>query len=128
MLPTNRSAIAFARGAWSGGFDHLDAGAGEDGVERRGELGVPISDQEPEVLAGFVQVHCEVAGQLSQPGAGRVGGDAEDVDLAGGVFDDEERVEPGQGDGPGHSFDQRGDGVIDGWATGPVRVGPLLGH
>jgi hypothetical protein len=27
----------------------------------------------------------------------------------------------------GHSFDQRGDGVIDVWATGPVRVGPLLG-
>jgi hypothetical protein len=25
--------------------------------------------------------------------------DAEDVDLAGGVFDDEERVESGQGDG-----------------------------
>jgi hypothetical protein len=28
-----------------------------------------------------------------------VGGDSEDVDLAGGVFDDEERIEPGQGDG-----------------------------
>jgi hypothetical protein len=26
-------------------------------------------------------------------------GDAEDVDLAGGVFDDEERVQPGQGEG-----------------------------
>jgi hypothetical protein len=28
-----------------------------------------------------------------------MGGDAEDVDLAGGAFDDEQRVEPGQGDG-----------------------------
>jgi hypothetical protein len=28
-----------------------------------------------------------------------VRGDAEEVDLAGGVFDDEERIEPGQGDG-----------------------------
>jgi hypothetical protein len=27
-----------------------------------------------------------------------MGGDPEDVDLAGGVFNDEERVEPGQGD------------------------------
>jgi hypothetical protein len=36
---------------------------------------------------------------LGEPGAGGVGGDAEDVDLAGGVFDDEERVEPGQCDG-----------------------------
>ncbi|HTF48279.1 MAG TPA: hypothetical protein VK735_12590 [Pseudonocardia sp.] len=62
-------------------------------------IGVPIADQEPEVLAGFLQVHGEVAGQLGQPDAGRVRGDAEDADLAGGVFDDEERVEPGQGDG-----------------------------
>jgi hypothetical protein len=80
-------------------LDHLDVGGGEDGVERRGELGVPIADQEPDVLAGFIQVHGEVAGQLGQPGAGRVRGDAEDADLASGVFDDEERVEPGQGDG-----------------------------
>ena len=36
---------------------------------------------------------------LGQPGAGRVGGDAEDVDAAGGVLDDEERVEPVQADG-----------------------------
>ena len=34
-----------------------------------------------------------------QPGTGGVGGDAEDVDAAGGVFDDEERVEPVQADG-----------------------------
>jgi hypothetical protein len=27
-----------------------------------------------------------------------MGGDAEDVDLTGGVLDDEERVEPGQGE------------------------------
>jgi hypothetical protein len=38
------------------------------------------------------------AGQLSQPRSGWMGGDPEDVDLAGGVFNDEERVEPGQGD------------------------------
>ena len=34
-----------------------------------------------------------------QPAAGGVGGDAEDVYAAGGVLDDEERVEPVQGDG-----------------------------
>ena len=27
---------------------------------------------------------------------------------------------------PRHPTDQRGDGVVDGWASGPVRVGPLL--
>jgi AhpD family alkylhydroperoxidase len=38
-------------------------------------------------------------GQLGQPCAGWVRGDAEDVDAAGGVLDDEERVQPLQGDG-----------------------------
>jgi len=32
-----------------------------------------------------------------KPGSGRMSGDAEDVDAAGGVLDDEERVEPVQG-------------------------------
>jgi hypothetical protein len=36
---------------------------------------------------------------LGQPCARRVGGDAEDVDAAGGVLDDEECVQPMQGDG-----------------------------
>jgi hypothetical protein len=35
---------------------------------------------------------------LGEPGSGRVRGDAQDVYPAGGVFDDEERVEPVQGD------------------------------
>jgi hypothetical protein len=36
---------------------------------------------------------------MGQPGVRRVGGDAEDVDAAGGVLDDEERVQPTEGDG-----------------------------
>jgi hypothetical protein len=28
----------------------------------------------------------------------------------------------------GQLFDQRGDGVVEGWATGAVRVGPFVGH
>ena len=48
---------------------------------------------------GVVEVHEQVAGLLGEPGAGGVGGDAEDVYAAGGVLDDEERVEPVQGDG-----------------------------
>lgn len=53
---------------------------------------------EPAASSCVIEVHDEVAGLLGQPGAGRMGGDAEDVDLAGGVFDDEERVEPGEGE------------------------------
>jgi hypothetical protein len=28
----------------------------------------------------------------------------------------------------GHPLDQRGDRLVEGWATATVRVGPLLGH
>jgi hypothetical protein len=80
-------------------FDHLNPCGSEDGVEHGGELGVVVWDEVPEVLAGVVEVRGEIARLLGEPGAGGVGGDAEDVDLVGGVFDDEERVEPGQCDG-----------------------------
>jgi hypothetical protein len=39
--------------------------------------------------AGVIEIHAEVAGQLGQPRSGGVGGDAEDVDAAGGVLDDD---------------------------------------
>jgi hypothetical protein len=76
---------------------HIEGG--EDGVECGGEPGVSITDEEPEPLPGVIEVDGQVAGLLGQPGAGGVGGDAEDVDAAGGVLDDEERVEPVQADG-----------------------------
>ena len=71
---------------------------GDHGVEGGGELAVAVADQEPEAPVGVVEVHEQVAGLLGQPGSGRVGGDAQDVYPAGGVLDDEERVEPVQGD------------------------------
>jgi hypothetical protein len=51
------------------------------------------------LAAGVVEVHEQVAGLLGQPGAGGMRGDAEDVYASGGVLDDEERVQPVQGDG-----------------------------
>ena len=39
---------------------------------------------------GVVEVHEQVAGLFGDSDCGRVGGDAEDVEAAGGVFDDEE--------------------------------------
>jgi hypothetical protein len=80
-------------------LDDPDVGGCEDGVERSAELGVAVPDQEPEAVAGVVEVHEQVAGQLRQPGAGGMRGDAEDVYPAGGVLDDEERIQPAQGDG-----------------------------
>jgi hypothetical protein len=80
-------------------LDDADVGSGEDGVERGGELGVAVSDEVPEATAGGVEVHEQVAGLLGQPGTGGMRGDAEDVHSPGGVLNDEERIQPAQGDG-----------------------------
>jgi hypothetical protein len=47
-----------------GGADDADVGGGEDRVEGGGELGVPVADQEPELLGAVPEVHPEVAGLL----------------------------------------------------------------
>ncbi len=70
----------------------------EHGVEAGGELAVAVADEESEASVGVVEVHQQVARLLGQPRSGGVRGDAQDVHAAGAVFDDEERVEPVQGD------------------------------
>jgi hypothetical protein len=77
-------------------LDHFDAGCGEHRVECGGELGVTVADEESELPTGILEIHHEVMGQLGQPAAGGVCGDAEDVDYAGGVFHGEEHIQPGQ--------------------------------
>jgi hypothetical protein len=49
--------------------DDADVGAGEDCVEGGGELGVPVADQEPELVGAVAEVHQQVAGLLGHPGA-----------------------------------------------------------
>ena len=82
----------------SPGWDADDVGAfgGEHVVESAGELAGAVADHEPDV--SFV-VHHEVAGGLGRPGAGRVRGDAGEVDAAGVELDEEQHVEPPQQDG-----------------------------
>ncbi len=79
-------------------LDDPDIDRGEHGIEGGGELGVAVADEEPEAPIGLVEVHEQVAGLLGQPLPGGAGGDAHDMDAAGGVLDDEERVQPVQGD------------------------------
>ena len=79
-------------------LDDLDVDRGEYGVEGGGELAVAVADEEPEASLSVVKVHEQFPRELGQPAVGWVRGDAEDVYAAGGVFDDEERVEPVQGD------------------------------
>src|SRR3981081_3043757 len=63
--------------------DDLYALAGEDRVERAGELRVPVADHEPELRRTVAEIHDQVAGLLSDPVAGGMFGDAEDVYPAG---------------------------------------------
>ena len=77
----------------NGGAEDADVGAGEHGVERGGELAVPVADQESELVGAVIEVHEQVAGLLSDPGSGRVGGDPGDVHAATVVLERDDDVE-----------------------------------
>ena len=72
-------------------LDGVDPGAGQGGVEGGGELAGAVADEEPERGGPVVKVHQEVAGLLGGPGSGRMAGRPEDVDVAVGHFEGEER-------------------------------------
>jgi hypothetical protein len=65
-VPTNRSAIAFARGDRS--LDDPRAVRSEYLVERSGELTVTVTDQELERTGALAELHEQVAGLLGGPG------------------------------------------------------------
>src|SRR4051794_37578478 len=65
-----------------GAAQDADVGAGEYRVEGGGELAVPVAEQEPELLGLVAEVDEQVAGLLSGPGVGGVGGDPGEVDAA----------------------------------------------
>jgi hypothetical protein len=107
------------------GTDDADVGTDEDGVERRGELAVPVADQEPEPLGVLAEVHEQVAGLLGDPGAGRVGGDPRDVHAATVVLDYDEDVEAAQKDCVDVGEVDGEDGVgLRGEELSPGRAGP----
>src|ERR1019366_2210890 len=72
--------------------DDPDALCGEHLVEARGELGVPIPDQEPRRVTLLSQGEAQIASLLSDPLPHRIGGDAAHMDPP-GVELDEEYVE-----------------------------------
>jgi len=83
-----RSAIV-GPGCPHGAAEDTDVGVGEDRVDGGGELAVPVADQDPELLGLVTEVHEQIPGLLSDPGAGGVGGDPGDVYAAAAVFDRE---------------------------------------
>jgi len=80
------------------GADDPNVGTGEDRVEGRGELTVPVADQEPEPVGAITEVHQQVAGLLGDPSPGGVGGDPGEVHAAAAVLDHDEDVEAAQED------------------------------
>jgi hypothetical protein len=66
------------------------SGPGEPGVDGGVKPAVPVADQVSEPVGAVAEVHEQVAGLLSDPGAGGVGGDPGDVDAAAAVFDDDQ--------------------------------------
>ncbi len=72
----------------------VDPGAGQDGIERRGELAGAVADEEPEAGGAVVEVHQQVAGLLGGPGSGRMPRRSEDVHVAVSDFQGEEHVDP----------------------------------
>jgi hypothetical protein len=74
-------------------LDHVDAGASEHGVEGSGELRIAVAEQEPQPSRALVEVYEQIACLLGHPGAGRVGGHPDHVDLAGGELDEEQYVD-----------------------------------
>ena len=68
------------------GYQHPDPGCREHGVECRGELGVPVPDQELEAVRVIAGVHQQVAGLLGHPLPRRVSRDPGQVDAAGAAL------------------------------------------
>jgi hypothetical protein len=80
------------------GLYYFQALACEDLVEDGRELGVTVPDEEVEGTVPVSEIHDQVAGLLSGPGAIGMFGDAEDVDVPGGHFHDEQHVQAAQED------------------------------
>ena len=95
-LAIQRSAIAFARGARTGVLMIRTCDRGEHGVERRGELSVPVPDQELKALGPIVKVHQQVPGLLDHPLLRGMCGDSGQVHAAGAVLDEEQHVQAPQ--------------------------------
>src|SRR3979490_2656859 len=75
-------------------LDGVDPCAGQDGVERCGELAGPVGGEAPKFGGAIMEVLQEVTGLLGGPCSGRVVGRAEDMDVAVADFEEEEDVDP----------------------------------
>jgi hypothetical protein len=75
-----------------------DADVSQDSVEGGGELAGPVADKKPELVDSITEIHHEVADLLGGPPAVRIGRRADDVDVAAADLQDEEHVDPLEGE------------------------------
>jgi len=71
-----------------------DAVRGEDRIERRGESGVSVSEQERQGAGTVGEIHQQVAGGLGGPCTGRMGTHPGQRRPAGAMLDRDQRVDP----------------------------------
>jgi hypothetical protein len=92
-------------------LDHFEAFPGEHRVEDSGEFAISVAKQEPGPGRPLVEAHQHVSCLLGNPCAGRMRGDADDMDPAGGEFHEEQNVDP---------FEEH---RVDGEEVAPMWVG-----
>jgi hypothetical protein len=90
--------VAVCAGRPRRNLDGLDTGRGEHRVEGGGELGVPVADEEPQPVGLLIKVHQQITRRLGNPRAGRMRGDAGQVDPTVIKLDHEQHVQAGQPD------------------------------
>jgi hypothetical protein len=72
---------------------HLDPFSGKHCIERRGELRIPIADQEPEAADTIVKGHEQIPGLLGYPHPRRLRGHTKHVDPPGRDLDHEQHIQ-----------------------------------
>ena len=107
-------------GRLNSGADHPGARGLEDGVERRGEAGVPVMQDELHARLCIFQVHQEVPGLLHYPRLDRMPGGSKDPDAAGAVLDGGQDVDRRAVEQAGGEEVQRQDRL----GLGPQEFGP----
>jgi len=106
------------------GLEDFEAFCAEDLVERVDELAAAVTNECPCVLEAFGVADEKVPGGLGGPGAGRVGGDTGEDDLAGADFDEEQYVVAAQECGV-DGEEVAGDGGLGVQELGPGDVGAV---
>src|SRR6266566_1592258 len=115
--------VSVRAGAAGRNLHHGDARVGEHGVEGGGELAGPVPDEVAEPRRTLTKAEEKIPGLLGGPRSVGVGGDAEDVEVAGFYFEGDQHVDPPQGHGVYvEEVDRERRGCLDAQELPPAGV------